>query len=218
MQSNGLDSRITKWALVALFGAMLADLGEFLVDPASSDKAGKIYAAASAHHGRMIASAAFLLISAALIVPALFGLARLMRERGKGLGIAARVLAVLGSMGHTGLAAMYLIWAELPSSHAEPAQMIAAIDRVVNSSSLGMLFPLIIAFPLALVVFFAGTVRARITPRWLLVPVLAAPVVAGASETAALVILIGCATVLGAGLLRTPEPASGVTVSATAPA
>jgi hypothetical protein len=217
MQSSHVG-RTAKWALAALFGAMLADLGEFIVDPANSDKAGKIYAAASAHHGRMVAAAAFLLVSSLLIVPAVFGLARLMRERGKGLGIAARVLAVMGAMGHAALATTYLVWAELPSPHADPAQMVAAIDRVVNSSSLGILFPLIIAFPLALVVFFIGTVRARIAPRWLLVPVLAAPVVAGASQAAALALLLGCATVLAVVLLRSSQATTTAPISATAPA
>jgi len=41
--------RVAPWAVAALAGAMVADLAETFVDPANSDSAARIYAAAEQH-------------------------------------------------------------------------------------------------------------------------------------------------------------------------
>src|SRR5690349_21724274 len=62
--------RSVRWPLAALFGALLADLAETLVDPANSGASAKVYAAAAQHETRMIASAICLLLSSVFTVPA----------------------------------------------------------------------------------------------------------------------------------------------------
>src|SRR5207253_8374314 len=71
------------------------------------------------------------------------------------------------------------------------------VDRINSSSWLAALAPLFFAFPLSLVALIGALVRARNAPRWVLVPVIAAPLVsiAGqsaptASTTGALVLLL----------------------------
>jgi len=165
----------------------------------------------------MVGSGLLLLVSSALIVPGVLGVARALTDRGRRIGRAAAVLAVLGCMGHAALAALYLTWAELPGA-GSPAPLIAAIDRIVKASSFAMIAPLVIAFPLALVTVFIAVVRARIVPRWVLVPVLAAPVAASTSTAISLALLLTATCVLAARVLRAPAAVPGVPGSAVAPA
>jgi hypothetical protein len=212
MLSANLSRRAIAWGLGLLAAAMVADLVEALVDPVNSGDGAKVVAAATQHHGRMVVAAILVLLSAAFIAPAIFGLVRLLKGRGRGVGRAAMVLAVLGTLGHAALGGIYLIWASMPADAGTHAELIAALDRANDSSSVAILAPLFIAFPLSLVTFFVATVRGGLAPRWLLAPVLAAPVVGialGGSQTAgtvaALVLLLVAAAVLATRLLGSAE-------------
>lgn len=214
-----------RWGAAALVAAILADLAEDLVDPTGSGTAAEVFEAASQHHGRTIASAVFLLATSVLIVPAVFGLARTLEGRGRNIGRAAAGLALLGSMGHAALAALYLSWAAMPSSGAGREQLVGVIERIHDSGWVALLLPLIVAFPLSLVTVFVGLVRGRIVPRWVLLPVLAAPVAAAVvpgsdtlSTGTALVLLLIAACGLAARVFREPpaEPAAPRSAPATA--
>ena len=188
----------TRWAAAALTCAIVADLAEDLIDPANSGSATKVYAAASLHHGRLIASAFLVLATAVFIMPGVWGLARLVDVRGRRVGRLAAMLALLGALGHAALAAVYLIWAAIPSSGMSRTDLVELIDRINSSGWLAAFAPLFFAFPLSLVALFLALSRARIAPTWILAPALAAPVVAiagqshgTASTAAALVLLLG---------------------------
>ena len=178
MQPDQKFDRVARWSAVALIATVIADLAEDLIDPAPNGTAAEIFSAASHHHAAMVGSAALLLLTSLLIVPAVFGLVRTLGERGRRVGRAATVLGLMGALGHAALAALYLGWAAMPSAATSEAQMIALIERVNDSASFALLLPLIIAFPLALVVLLIALVRGRVAPRWVLVPTLAAPVAA----------------------------------------
>jgi len=155
-------------AIAALVGAMVADLAETLVDPANSGNAAKIYDAALGHHWLMVLSAGLLLVSSVLIVPGVFGVVGSLGGRARWLGGAARAFALLGAIGHGALAGVYLVWASIPGDGATRAQLINVIERLNDSSSLVLIFPLFIAFPVALLATFGAAVKAGRAPKWVL--------------------------------------------------
>src|SRR5262245_41994363 len=89
------------WAAAALIGAMLADLAETVLDPASSGDAAQIYDAAVEQHGRLVVCGYLLLVSALLVFPGVFGLARGVAGRGRRFAKGAIVVSFLGALGHT---------------------------------------------------------------------------------------------------------------------
>jgi hypothetical protein len=197
-------------AAAVLVGAMLADLAETLIDPANSGDATRIYDAALSQHGRMVVSAALLLLSSALIVPGVNGIVGSLRGGARTLGRAARTLALLGAIGHGALAGVYLLWASVPGDGATRAQLIHLIDRIDSSPSLVLIFPLFIAFPAALLATFAAAVRADRAPRWVLgagraalALAIAQPVSDRIGTSAALVCLIAAAA--GVAAWRAPR-------------
>ncbi|HST19061.1 MAG TPA: hypothetical protein VLK36_15455 [Gaiellaceae bacterium] len=200
--SKRYDGRLG-WAVAALVGAMAADLAETLVDPANSGNATTIYDAALRSHGAMALSAGLLLLSSVLIVPGVIGVVRSLGGRALWFGRAAQAFALLGAIGHGALAGVYLMWASIPGGEASRAQLISVIERMNNSPSLVMIFPLFIAFPVALLTTYGAAVRARRAPRWVLgaaaaalVLVVAHPVSDRFSTSAALVCLIAAALTL----------------------
>jgi hypothetical protein len=174
--TSTISLKALRWPLVALFGALLADLFETLVDPVNSGVSQKVYTGA-AHEGRMIASVVALLLTA-LVVPAVWGLTRPLTGRGRILGRIAACLALLGALGHAALSMLYLVWIQVPKGEADRAAMIALLDRITNAATTGIVVPLFIAFPLAFLALYGSYVRARIASRWILVPVVAAPLCA----------------------------------------
>ena len=146
--------RAVRWPLVALFGALLADLAETLVDPANSGASAKVYTAATQHETRMIASALCLLLSIAFIVPAVSGLTRVLVARGRVLGRVAACFALLGAIGHAALSMLYLVWIQLPKGGADKAEMLALLDRITNAGPTAIVVPLLIAFPLAFLALY----------------------------------------------------------------
>lgn len=208
---NRLNTRML--AIAALVGAMVADLAETIVDPANSGDATRIYDAALDHHGQMVLCAGLLLVSSVLIVPGVNGIVGSLDGRAVWLGGVARAFALLGAIGHGALAGVYLLWASIPGDGATRVQLIHVIGRLNDSPSLVLIFPLFIAFPVALLATFGAAVRAGRAPRWVLGAAAAAPALAVAhplsdrfSTSAALVCLIAAAV----GVAARGERASGV--------
>jgi hypothetical protein len=199
---------------VLLIAALLADLVEDLVDPTGDGSATKLFDAASHDQGLMIASAIALLATSVLVVPAVFVIVRTLEDRGRWIGRVAAGLALFGAIGHAALAALYIGWAALPSPEASSEQMIAAIDRMTSSAWFVLLLPFVVAFPLSLIATFIALVRGRVAPRWILAPVLAAPVatvaVPGSDTTktgiALVLLLIAACGLAWRAFRRTPEP------------
>jgi Sec-independent protein secretion pathway component TatC len=119
-----------------------------------------------------------LLVSALLVVPGVFGIAGMLRTRGRRLGLGASILALLGGAGHVALAAFYVAFTTIPSSDEPRARAIALIDHIVDSGEVKLLAPLAIAFPLAILLTLLATVRSRLVGRRLLLLLVAAPIAA----------------------------------------
>jgi hypothetical protein len=194
------------WGVAGLVGAMAADLAETVVDPANSGDATRIYDAALHHHAAMVVSAALLLLSSAALVPGVIGIVRSFRGRARILARIAQTFALLGAIGHGALAGVYLLWASIPGSGEDRAQLIHLIDHMNGSPALALIFPLFIAFPVALLATVIGAAQARRAPRW--VPAAAIGAVAFAvahpvsdrfATSAALVCLIVAAAGVAAG-------------------
>jgi D-alanyl-D-alanine carboxypeptidase len=166
------------WAAVALIGAMLADLAETVLDPASSGEAAQIYDAAVQQHGRLILCGYLLLVSALLVFPGVYGLARGVAGRGRRFGNAAIVVSFLGALGHAALGGAYLMWAAVPGEGSSRSEMIAVLDRIMGSPAVAPLGIGFIAFPVCMLLLFAALLGAGAAPRWVLGPVLAAPIAA----------------------------------------
>lgn len=211
----------TMLAIAALVGAMAADLAETIVDPANSGNATRIYDAALAHHGRMVLCAGLLLASSVLIVPGVNGLVGSLDGRAVWPGRVAKTFALLGAIGHGALAGVYLMWASIPGDGATRAQLIHVIERLNDSPSLVLIFPLFIAFPVALLATFGAAVRAGRAPKWVLGAAAAAlalaiahPVSDRFSTSAALVCLI----VAAVGVSTRGQRTSGATGLSPSPA
>jgi D-alanyl-D-alanine carboxypeptidase len=166
------------WAAAALIGAMLADLAETVLDPASSGEAAHVYDAAVEQHARLILCGYLLLISALLVFPGVYGLARGVAGRGRRCANAAIAVSFLGALGHAALGGAYLMWAAIPGEGAGRTEMIAVLDRIMGSAAVAPLGIGFVAFPVGILLMFAALLRAGAAPRWVLAPVLAAPVAA----------------------------------------
>jgi hypothetical protein len=219
------DTKAVRRGAALLVAATVAVIAETFIDPANSDDAAKIYNAAAAHPGRMIGCAYLLLLTAALIVPAVFWLVRPLDGRGRTAGRVAAAAAVLGAMGHSALAGLYLFWSQLPKGNGTREQMVPLLERFSNSAAIAGLFPLIVAFGVAFLMVFIAMHRAGVTPRWLIVPVVLGFVadVAGASSVAVeaifTTVLAMAVAILAASVLRgrrAPEAAVGASHPAIA--
>jgi hypothetical protein len=167
-----------------LVAALLADGAEYVLDPINGDAGTKVYDAAAAHPGRLVASAVALLASSIFIVPAVRGLTQAVGARGRRMATAATGLSVLGAMGHAALAAMYLIWTQLPKGGASRDEMVALVERVNAAPSMALIGVLIISFALTFLALTIAMARARIVPVWTIALVVGGAIAQGATQTA----------------------------------
>lgn len=149
-----------------------------------SDAAGQ-YAAVAAERGGTIASSIFLLVSSILLVPAVFGILHLVRERGVTLAHVGGALAIVGALGHVAVMTYQLALVEMTRAGDRDA-MVVLIDRLSNSATVGVIvFPMILAFALGLLTLSVALWRARVVQGWAAALVLLAVILdVGAPEGA----------------------------------
>ena len=167
--------KFRRWvAGVSLIGFAAALVAQDLVGPRTpSDAAGR-YAAVAADRGGMVATSVLLLVSSLFLVPAVFGLLHLLRERGVTLGHVGGALAIVGALGHVAVMTYQLALVEMTRVGDRDA-MVALIDRLDSSPVVGVLvFPMILAFALGLLVLAIALWRARIVQGWAAALVVAA--------------------------------------------
>lgn len=135
--------RYTAAAALAAFPALL--VVQAPIDPASGGTGEVMYAAASEQAEALLASAALIMVSGLLMVPAVASLVHLARARGAALATLAAVLGVLGGFGHFAIGMFYLVALALPGG--DPGQMAAYVDRLNALPALtAIAFPLILCF------------------------------------------------------------------------
>lgn len=102
------------------------------------------------------------------LVPAVLGIARLLRERAPRLSVFGGLLATVGTVGAVNFSTALLFeWAEREAG--TPEAMMAAINEVVE----GRLFPVLVIFsiffPISLLLLSVGLFRTDVVPRWVAV-------------------------------------------------
>jgi hypothetical protein len=118
---------------IGLIGFSVLLLAEDRLDPTGGVS---FYDAAVAHPGLLTASALTLLGSAVLTVPAIAGIIHQARDRGAVLARLGGFFALLGALGHTALAVLYLAMRSLAGG--DPAQMAAFEDRLNADTAIGI--------------------------------------------------------------------------------
>ena len=167
--------RFRRWvAGVSLIGFAVMLVAQDVVGPRTPDDPAGQYAAVAADRGGMVASSIFLLVSSILLVPAVFGILHLLRERGVTLGHIGGALAIIGALGHVGVMTWQLVLVEITKVGDRDA-MYALIDRLDNSTIVAVIvFPMILAFALGLLLLAIALWRARFVQGWAAILVVAA--------------------------------------------
>ncbi len=149
---------------IALPGFPLALLIGSLVSPTDSTNNADQLAAVVTHPGHWQAAALLELLAAALVPFAVAGVIHLVQRRGAGLANAAAVLGVLGALGMASIGLRHLFIGAL-SAARDPggSSVLDALDNQVGI----ILFPLMLALPIAWILLAGAAARARFVSRWL---------------------------------------------------
>jgi hypothetical protein len=154
--------RLAGASLIAFVGFLYV---QDVLDPTDGiENAGRIAAAAD-HPNRLFAAATFLILSSAFMLPSIAVVVALVRERGKWLAWIGGGLALLGALGHVGVAAYYATLSAL--SGGDAAEMSAFLDRLDDSATAGVVIvPAIAGFALGVFALGFALARSRVLPVW----------------------------------------------------
>lgn len=123
------------------------------------------YQAAVAHRGLLTASALTLLASAVLTVPAIVGIIHQARDRGAVLARLGGFFTLLGALGHTALAVIYLVMRSLAGG--DPTQMAAFENRLDADTATGVIgMTLLLSFGVGLTLLAWAAWRAGLIGWW----------------------------------------------------
>lgn len=187
-----------KAAGIGVIGSFAALVAQDVVEPENSGNPAEMLRLASDHGGEFFAAALLLLVSTILLVPGIYGLVHLVRERGVKLAHIGGVFAVLGALGHMAYVTYALFVLEM--ADGDRAQMVALLERM-DSGGAAVVFPLILSFAVALLLLAVALYRAGYMPRWGLVAVIAAVLIDVAAPGGA---VVGLAKQLLAGAAFAP--------------
>jgi hypothetical protein len=147
---------------IGLIGFSALLLVEDRLDPTSGVS---FYEAATTDPGLLTASALALLGSAVLTVPAIMGIVVQARDRGAVLARVGGFFALLGALGHTALAVVYLMMRSL--AEGDRAQMVAFEDRINADTSLGIIATtMLLSFGVGLALLAWAAWRAGLIGWW----------------------------------------------------
>lgn len=170
--------------------------------PGLDDDAGAQLASISDHLDRWLISSLLVLCSLALAVPAVLGLAHMLRERQPALALAGVGAALVGILASVGITAIGLVAWQMAQSGSR-VQMVALLDSVTNTAGIWIPFQLFgFALAIGLILLAGGLTMTRIVnaPMALLIAVGGVCAVIGYPLASALLMLIGAACLcLGLG-------------------
>jgi hypothetical protein len=158
-------------AVTATVGFAIASLIANLVGP-SVGGLSEILDFAAREPGRFVGWNVGLLVSVALLVPAIFGIAQPIRGRGATLAHLGVAVGTLGALGHMSIVTRNVFFQAM--AEGPRAEMLALGDRFINGQAV-FLFPLIMVYGIGLLLLIAAAWRAGIVPAW--VPLIAFAVV-----------------------------------------
>jgi hypothetical protein len=123
------------------------------------------YRAAVAAPAQLYASAALLLVSAALTVPAAYGIVHQARRRGAVLAHLGGGFALLGALGHTAIATLYV--AMMALGGGDRGQMLAYAGRLLDGTPAAtLLLPCVGSFSVGMALLSWAAWRAGLTGLW----------------------------------------------------
>ena len=147
--------------------APLFSLASALVAPAlRSDESAQLDVIAQ-HPTRWYWFTLLLLIGSILLVPALLGIAALVRERTPRLGHIGGALPVLGSLiAIGGVTSQFMSW-QMVATGADHAQMAALLTRFDDAAGVSVVFSVGgLAVLVGTVMLTIGLIRGRVAPAW----------------------------------------------------
>lgn len=163
-QAQGLPAATVGLALIL---GPLFSLGAALVSPMlKSDEAAQLDVVAQ-HPTRWYWSTVLLLVGSILLVPALLGIAALVRERAPRLGAVGGGLAALGAVIAVGdVMSQFVTW-QMVAKGADHAQMAALLRRTDAVAGVSVVFTVGgLAVLIGVVLLSVGLVRTRVAPAW----------------------------------------------------
>ena len=175
MQFKSLTSRLHPYlAGASMIGFVAALELQDLVDPTNVGSTAERLHQAAQHPGQLFAAAALLFTASALLIPAVIYASRLVRERGRGAGLAALAAGCLtiGALGHGAVVGLYAV-ISAATTHQSPA-VIATVRHADATAIAGFVGLGIACFEIGLLLMIGALVRSRIASRWLLLAIPAA--------------------------------------------
>jgi hypothetical protein len=184
-----------------------------LIAPPLSDDGAESLATVAAQPGRLTAWIWLGIAAAVLLIPAVVGLAQLLRRRGRWIGASGAALGVVGAVGYAVHQGLFL---QLPALlDGDPVEMAALFERQGASGAFAAVTFLLFLAPLffGLLLLGVGLSRGGVAPWWPVAAIALAilpsavplPVDTG---VAPYVLLVGAMTGYAWVVLRTPtEPA-----------
>ncbi len=131
-----------------------------VADPVADDRGpAGVFEAAVDQHAALVGSAWLLIASSIFLVPAVFGIAHLIRTRGAWLVHFGVLFGVLGAFGHVTAGTYYLIASA--TRNGNEAEMVALMERVDSSGAIAGVFPLILSFAVGMLLLALAAWRAR---------------------------------------------------------
>ena len=175
----------TAAAVSLVLAPLLSLVGTAISPPLKSDAGAALYAVA-AHPDRWYWSTILLLAGAVATVPAVLGIAALVRERSPRLGDLGGGLALLGALIALGdVMGQLTVW-QMVAPGADHAQMTALLVRSDNAAGVGLVFMIGgLAILIGSFLLAAGLLRGHVVPTWAVVAFPAGVVVNLAGYTAA---------------------------------
>jgi hypothetical protein len=171
----------TKHSTIVVASLVLAPLFSLvsaLVAPALKSDEGAQLSVVAAHPDRWYWYTLLLLVGALLLVPALFGIASLVRERAPRLGAIGGVLAILGALIAIGDVMSQLMTWQMAVAGADHAQMAALQTRFDDTAGVDGVFTVGgLSVLIGTLLLTIGLIRGRAVPAWAAVALTAAVVV-----------------------------------------
>ena len=184
---------------LCLILAPLLSLASSLVSPALKSDEGAQLDVIAQHPNRWYWFTLLLLAGSILLVPALLGIAALVRERSPRLGNIGGGLAVLGSLIAIGdVMSQFMSW-QMVAAGADHAQMAALLKRFDDTAGVSLVFSVGgLAVLAGTVLLTVGLIRGRLAPAWAAVGISLGAVVnvAGFSAASGGVVAVSWAVLL----------------------
>jgi hypothetical protein len=152
---------------LSLIAAPLTGLIGGLVFPLLPDNTAGTLASISEHSGRFLMANSLFLVAFALMMPAVLGIMRLLRDRAVALGHVGGGLFLLGNFFHAAAVGYALVQLPVAESGGNKVQIIALAEGRYASTAFLLLLPVfLIPSVLGALILAVAVWRARVAPLW----------------------------------------------------